>query len=54
MRLDVPAPAFAALTQDYARYTADDRWVWRTLFERQLQVLPAVASRRFLEGLPRI
>ena len=54
MRLDVPVPAFAALTQDYARYTADDRWVWRTLFERQLQVLPAVASRRFLEGLPRI
>ncbi|OGX82319.1 phenylalanine 4-monooxygenase [Hymenobacter glacialis] len=40
--------------QDYARYTADDQWVWRTLFERQMQVLPAVASGRFLEGLPRV
>ncbi len=48
------APAFAAQTQDYARYTADDQWVWRTLFERQLQLLPAVASRRFLDGLPRV
>jgi len=48
------AAAFASLTQDYARYTPDDRWVWRTLFERQMQVLPAVASRRFLEGLPRV
>ena len=42
------------LAQDYAAYTADDHWVWRTLFERQLRVLPAVASRRFLEGLPRV
>ena len=54
MNLDSTAPAFAALTQDYARYTADDQWVWRTLFERQMQVLPTVASHRFLEGLPRI
>jgi len=42
------------LAQDYAAYTADDQWVWRTLFERQMQVLPTVASRRFLEGLPRV
>ena len=42
------------LVQDYTRYTADDQWVWRTLFERQMQVLPAVASARFLDGLPRI
>ena len=48
------SPALAALAQDYARYTADDQWVWRTLFERQMQALPAVASHRFLEGLPRI
>ena len=50
----MPLDAPATLTQDYARYTAADRWVWRTLFERQLQVLPAVASQRFLDGLPRV
>ena len=51
----VPATASAtAMDQDYAAYTADDQWVWRALFERQMQVLPTVASRRFLEGLPRV
>ena len=50
-----PATApLATLAQDYAQYTADDQWVWRTLFERQMQALPAVASGRFLEGLPRV
>ena len=44
--------AAVLLRQEYARYTADDQWVWQTLFGRQLGVLPAVASRRFLEGLP--
>ena len=38
--------------QDYAHYTAADRWVWQILFERQMRVLPTVASRRFLDGLP--
>lgn len=38
--------------QDYPHYTADDRWVWQTLFECQMQTLPTVASSRFLEGLP--
>ena len=50
-------PAVAPTTlrdQDYAHYTAADRWVWQTLFERQLQVLPTVASRRFLNGLPAV
>ncbi|ALW85509.1 phenylalanine-4-hydroxylase [Hymenobacter sedentarius] len=46
--------AFVALEQDYALYTPADQWVWQTLFERQMQVLPTVASRRFLEGLPRV
>ena len=49
-----PAAPFAAAPQAYDRYTADDRWVWRTLFERQLAVLPAVASAHFLEGLERV
>ncbi|MBC7449251.1 MAG: phenylalanine 4-monooxygenase [Hymenobacteraceae bacterium] len=42
------------LVQDYARYTPTDQWVWQTLFERQMTVLPTVASQRFLEGLPRV
>ncbi|GAA4369661.1 phenylalanine 4-monooxygenase [Hymenobacter saemangeumensis] len=45
---------FMPLQQDYTAYTADDRWVWHTLFERQLQVLPQVASARFLDGIPRV
>ena len=50
-----PAPAAAAtVQQDYARYSADDRWVWQRLFERQLVVLPQVASQRFLDGLHRV
>ncbi len=48
------ASASVLLQQEYARYTADDQWVWQTLFDRQLRVLPAVASCRFLEGLPRV
>ncbi len=49
------SPASAViLQQEYSRYTADDQWVWQTLFARQLRVLPAVASGRFLEGLPRV
>ena len=44
----------AIIEQDYTLYTADDQWVWRTLFERQMQVLPTVASGRFLDGLPRV
>jgi phenylalanine-4-hydroxylase len=45
---------FTPLEQAYANYSADDRWVWHTLFDRQLQVLPRVASGRFLDGLPRV
>ena len=48
------AAASAVLEQDYTRYTPADQMVWQTLFERQMQALPTVASRRFLEGLPRV
>jgi phenylalanine-4-hydroxylase len=52
--MNAQAQPFAALQQDYAAYTPSDFWVWQTLFDRQMQVLPQVASHRFLEGLPRI
>ena len=48
----LPDAGAALRGQDYARYTAADRQVWQTLFERQMRTLPAVASRRFLDGLP--
>lgn len=38
--------------QEYTHYTDADRWVWQALFTRQMQVLPTVASSRFLAGLP--
>ena len=47
-------PPAVAVDQNYARYTAADRWVWQTLFERQMQVLPTVAARRFVDGLPTV
>ena len=54
MNLPNSETALVALEQDYSRYRADDQWVWQTLFQRQMLVLPGVASRRFLDGLPRI
>ena len=35
----------------YDRYTEEDRDVWRRLFDQQMEKLPALASRHFLDGL---
>ena len=37
--------------QDWDAYTPQAHGVWRTLFERQIALLPGRASRRYLEGL---
>ena len=37
--------------QNYEAYCKDDHKVWRTLFDRQMECLPAVASSAYLEGL---
>ena len=42
------------LKQNYAQYTAEDFEVWRILFNRQMQILPAIASQEYLDGLERI
>jgi phenylalanine-4-hydroxylase len=42
------------LRQDYAAYTPDDHAVWRILFERQMEVLPPLASRGYLEGIEKV
>lgn len=42
------------MRQDYANYTAEDHRVWQLLFDRQMQQLPALASRAYLEGIKAI
>jgi len=42
------------IDQHWERYTADEHAVWRTLFERQAQVLPGRACPEFLDGLKKL
>ena len=42
------------LQQNYALYSASDFEVWATLFNRQMEHLPSMASIEFLEALKRI
>jgi phenylalanine-4-hydroxylase len=48
-----PAPARADWTipQGWAQYTDADHATWRTLFERQTQLLPGRACDAFLQGM---
>ena len=39
--------------QDYAAYTSEDHQVWSILYERQMNLLPALASPAFFEGIRR-
>ncbi len=39
------------MKQEYDRYTAEDFEVWKILFERQMKILPAMASAEYLEGI---
>jgi len=42
---------FNTLVQGYDRYTEEDKQVWKVLFERQMKILPVVASPEYLEGI---
>lgn len=42
------------LRQDYAAYTADDHAVWGILYQRQMEVLPPLASRGYLDGIQKV
>ena len=42
------------IDQHWERYTPDEHAVWRTLFERQAQVLPDRACPEFLDGLRKL
>jgi phenylalanine-4-hydroxylase len=39
------------MEQNYSKYTAEDFKVWRTLFERQMKILPELASQDYLEAI---
>lgn len=39
------------MRQNYSKYTAEDCEVWKTLFERQMKVLPELASQSYLEAI---
>lgn len=40
-----------AVLQAYDQYTTEDARVWKTLFERQMTLLPTVASPEYLAGM---
>ncbi|MFN4147695.1 MAG: phenylalanine 4-monooxygenase [Runella sp.] len=42
------------MRQEYEKYTADDHTVWRQLFERQMEQLPPIASKAYLEGIEKV
>lgn len=39
------------MKQDYQKYSPADHQVWKTLFERQMKQLPALASEAYLQGI---
>jgi len=43
-------PMIAGLVQKYDNYTPEDFAVWKILFERQMTILPSMASEEYLEG----
>lgn len=49
--LPVPHGDDFVIDQGWDAYTSEDHAIWRTLFERQSQVLPGRACREYLEGL---
>jgi phenylalanine-4-hydroxylase len=42
------------MQQDYASYTPDDQHVWQLLYDRQMSLLPKLASRAYLDGIKAI
>ncbi len=50
-----PAPELSGtdwtVPQEWKRYTPAEHAVWRTLFERQMALLPGRACREFVEGM---
>lgn len=49
--LERPARPDWVIDQGWERYTAAEHATWRTLFERQTQMLPGRACREFVDGM---
>jgi phenylalanine-4-hydroxylase len=46
-----PERADWTIDQGWENYTADEHAVWRTLFERQVRLLPGRACKEFVQGM---
>lgn len=55
-RILIMAYAFIpySLKQNYEDYTSEDFAVWHTLFERQMKILPSIASKNYLGGIEKV
>jgi phenylalanine-4-hydroxylase len=42
------------MRQEYQKYTATDQAVWQQLYQRQMEQLPQIASKAYLEGLEKV
>jgi phenylalanine-4-hydroxylase len=42
------------MDQDYQKYSKADHSMWKQLFERQMEVLPAIASQTYLDGIEKV
>jgi phenylalanine-4-hydroxylase len=42
------------LVQEYDKYTETDFFVWKTLYERQMQILPGRADEAYMKGIERV
>ena len=49
-----PERADWTIEQHWERYTAQEHAVWKTLFERQTQLLPGRACDAFVDGMRRL
>ena len=45
--------AVETLDQVYEKYTKEDQEIWQTLYKQQMAILPELASKVYLEGLPK-
>jgi phenylalanine-4-hydroxylase len=42
------------MDQAYSQYTEADHQMWQMLFERQMEILPAIASKDYLSGIQKV
>jgi len=50
----VPERPDWTIDQNWADYTADEHATWKTLFERQIKLIPGRASQAYMDGLAQL